>query len=156
MVPSSIAEYLDRHGARYAVMPHRVAYTAQEEAAASHVPGRDWAKSVVCIADGQPVLAVLPAPCAVDISRLKQALQARSVRLATETEFAPLYADCEPGAMPPLGPLYGQRVIVDETLTHDPEIVFSGGSHSDAIRMPYPEFERLVHPDVAEFARSAR
>lgn len=152
MVPVSITEYLDRNQARYSVMSHPVAYTAQEEAAATHVPGGEWAKAVVCFADERPVLAVLPAPRAVDLGRLQRALNAHVVRLAREAEFAKMYTDCEVGAMPPLGPLYGQPVFVDASLTADEEIAFSAGSHRDAIRMPYREFERIVHPTVAEFA----
>jgi Ala-tRNA(Pro) deacylase len=152
MIPSSIADYLERNHARYTVMPHPEAFTAQEEAAAAHVPGNEWAKAVVCFADDQPILAVLPASCAVDLDRLQHSVNAHSIRLAKEAEFARLYQDCEPGAMPPFGPLYGQRVFVDRRLTADPEVVFSGGSHHDAIRMPYREFERLAQPVVAEFA----
>ena len=152
MIPASISGYLDRHHARYAVLTHPTAYTAQEEAAAARVPGNEWAKTVVCIADGQPVLAVLPAPFAVDLTSLKQLLHARSIRLAREQEFASLYQDCEVGAMPPLGPLYGQRVIVDEHLVSDPEIVFNAGSHQDAIRMPFSEFARVAQPIQARIA----
>jgi Ala-tRNA(Pro) deacylase len=152
MIPASISGYLDRHHARYAVLAHPTAYTAQEEAAAARVPGNEWAKTVVCFADGQPVLAVLPAPFAVDLTRLKQTLHARSIRLAREQEFAPMYRDCEVGAMPPLGPLYGQRVIVDEHLTSDPEIVFNAGSHQEAIRMPFAEFARVAQPTPARIA----
>jgi Ala-tRNA(Pro) deacylase len=152
MIPASVSEYLNRNHARYSIMSHPAAYTAQEEAAAAHVPGREWAKSVVCFADDQPILAVVPATCAVDLDRLQRAAHAQSIRLARETEFAPFYQDCEPGAMPPLGPLFGQRVFVDQRLTADPEVVFTGGSHRDAIRMSFREFERLAHPVVAEFA----
>jgi Ala-tRNA(Pro) deacylase len=152
MIPARISEYLDRNQARYSFLSHPAAYTAQEEAAAAHVPGREWAKTVVCFADDQPVLAVVPAPSAVDLNRLRQTAQAHSVRLANEKEFAPLYYDCELGAIPPLGPLFGQRVYVDEQLTKDSEVAFSGGSHHDTIRMPYREFERLVQPIVAEIA----
>jgi Ala-tRNA(Pro) deacylase len=152
MIPSSISDYLDRNQARYSVVSHPVAYTAQEEAAATHVPGGEWAKAVVCLADDQPILAVLPAPFVVDLHRLQRAVNAHSVRLAREPEFATLYKDCELGAIPPLGPLYGQRVFIDKKLTADSEITFSAGSHHDAIRMPYREFERLVQPAVAEFA----
>jgi Ala-tRNA(Pro) deacylase len=152
MIPSSITDYLNLNHAQYSVIPHPVAYTAQQEAAATHVPGRSWAKSVVCVANNQPILAVVPAPCSVDLQRLQRTIDADTIRLATEDEFTPIYRDCEPGAMPPLGSLFGQRVVVDTRLTHDPEIVFSGGSHRDAIRMPYREFERLSRPTVAEFA----
>jgi len=152
MIPATIARYLNQNHARYSVIPHPAAYTAQEEAAAAHVPGAAWAKSVVCIADEEPILAVVPAPCIVDLDRLQHTIDVDSLRLATESELAPLYRDCEPGAMPPFGPLFGQRVLVDAKLTKDPEIVFSGGSHRDAIRMPYREFERLSSPTIAEFA----
>ena len=152
MIPPTISEYLDRNRARYSVMSHPAAYTAQEEAAAARVPGRVWAKTVVCFADEQPILAVLPATCAVDMSQLKRTLHAQSIRLANEPELAPLYKDCEVGAMPPLGPLFDQRVIVDERLATDADIVFNAGSHRDAIRMPYREFERLAHPTSANFA----
>src|SRR5262245_27609578 len=152
MIPAAISDYLDRHHARYALLSNRTAYTAQEEAAAAHVPGHVWAKTVVCFADDEPILAVVPAPLAVDLNRLQQTAQARSVRLATEKELAPLYQDCDLGAMPPLGPLYGQRVFVDEELTRDPQVAFTAGSHHDTIRMPYAEFERLVHPTVAHIA----
>jgi Ala-tRNA(Pro) deacylase len=152
MIPASISDYLERNHARYSVLSHRSAYTAQEEAAAAHVPGNEWAKTVVCFADDQPVLAVVPAPFAVDLNQLRRTVHARKLRLAREPEFASLYRDCEVGAMPPLGPLYGQRVFVDERLMADSEIVFSAGSHQDAIRMPYREFERLAHPTPARFA----
>jgi Ala-tRNA(Pro) deacylase len=153
MIPRAISEYLDQQHAQYSAVSHPVAYTAQEEAAAAHVPGSEWVKSVVCFADGQPILAVLPAPLDVDLDALRRAAQAHSIRLGRESEFVGLYRDCEPGAMPPFGPLFGQRVFVDRTLTRDPEVVFSGGSHHDAIRMPFSEFARVADAHVAEFAK---
>jgi Ala-tRNA(Pro) deacylase len=148
-IPASISEFLDRHHARYSVLTHPVAYTAQEEAAAAHVPGLEWAKVVVCLADDRPVLAVVPAPLKVDFGRLRDVTHAHSLRLAHEDELKGLYTDCEIGAMPPLGPLYRQDVVVDDTLTGDGEIVFEAGTHRESIRMPYAEFQRLVQPTVA-------
>jgi Ala-tRNA(Pro) deacylase len=147
-IPASILEFLDRNQARYTPISHQVAFTAQEEAAAAHVPGREWAKAVVCIADDHPVLAVLPAP--------SQVVHAHSLRLAHEAEFKQLYTDCEVGAVPPFGPLYQQPVFLDRSLTTDREIAFSAGSHHDAIRMTYREFERLVRPTIAAFGTDSR
>src|SRR6185503_15003976 len=152
MIPASVANYLEQNHACYSVIAHRAAYTAQEEAAAAHVPGAVWAKSVVCMANDELFLAVVPAPCTVDFDRLKRTVDADSVRLALESEFLPAYRECEPGAMPPFGQLFGQRVVIDAALANDPEIVFSAGSHREAIRMPYREFERLSRPTVAAFA----
>jgi Ala-tRNA(Pro) deacylase len=66
------------------------------------------------------------------------------VRLATEAEFASLFPDCELGAMPPLGELYGLPVYVDESLSVDKEIIFSAGTHRDAIRMNYRRLKCLA------------
>jgi Ala-tRNA(Pro) deacylase len=155
-IPASVTDFLDRHHARYSVLRHPVAYTAQEEAAAAQVPGHDWAKVVVCVADDRPLLAVLPAPLKVDVTRLKDVTHASALRLARENEFKGLYTDCEIGAMPPLGPLYRQDVVVEETLAGAQDIVFDAGSHREAIRMPYAEFERLVRPTVAAFGIGTR
>jgi Ala-tRNA(Pro) deacylase len=155
-IPASILEFLDRNQARYTPISHQVAFTAQEEAAAAHVPGREWAKAVVCIADDHPVLAVLPAPSRVDLERLNQVVHAHSLRLAHEAEFKQFYTDCEVGAVPPFGPLYQQPVFIDRSLTTDREIAFSAGSHHDAIRMTYHEFERLVRPTIAAFGTDSR
>jgi Ala-tRNA(Pro) deacylase len=152
MIPTVVSNYLNQNHARYLPLTHRTAYTAQEEAAASHISGYQWAKTVVCIADDKPVLAVLPAPFIVDLNKLQRSAEAESVRLATESEFGSLYNECELGAMPPFGPLFGQRVFVDKHLTTDPELAFSAGSHHDAVLMGYREFERLAQPTVAEFA----
>jgi Ala-tRNA(Pro) deacylase len=150
-IPVAISAYLGRNRVHYTVIEHPVAYKAQEEAVLSHVPGSEWAKAVVCMADDLPILAVLSANSTVDLARLQRFVGAESFRLATEAEIARLYEDCELGAMPPFGPLYGQRVLVEKTLTTDPEIVFNAGSHREAIRMDYADFEALVKPTVADF-----
>jgi Ala-tRNA(Pro) deacylase len=152
MVPAAISNFLERHHAQYSLRGHPTAFTAQEEAAAAHVPGSEWAKTIVCMADDRPILAVVPAPSLIDLHRLQRAAQAHSIRLASEREFALLFDDCELGAIPPLGPLYGRDVFVDQSLTRDPVVFFSAGSHQMAIGMPYSEFDRLVHPTVGEFA----
>ncbi len=104
-------------------------------------------------ADGEPLLAVLPAHLNVDLDRLRELVGSRKIRLAEERELAPLYPDCEPGAMPPLGPLFHQRVFVDESLVTDPEIVFDAGTHTDAVRMRYEDFAAIVQPVVGQFGR---
>lgn len=149
-IPASIANFLRSRGVAYKTLEHPAAFTAQEEAAVTHVKGREWAKTVVCFAGSEPIMVVLPAHYSIDFGRLG-ALAGAPVRLATEQELAPLYPDCEVGAMPPFGPLFGQRVFVEKALSEDTEIVFNGGTHTDAIRMAYDEFVKLVQPTVGEF-----
>lgn len=151
-VTSSIQEFLHEAQVPYSVVPHRRAYTAQEEAAAVHVPGRDWAKVVVCIIDGEPTQAVVPAPFVVNLESLAELARGRKVRLATENELQRLFPDCELGAMPPFGPLFGQQVFVDIALAAEPEIVFNAGTHGEAIRMRWADFAKAVRPIVGPFA----
>ncbi len=152
-VSPSIQEFLRRSEVPYTVFPHPRAYTAAAEAALSAVPKRNWAKVVVCFVDDEPVQAVVPADCDVDLSRLARLMNAKHVRLASENELDWMFPDCEAGAMPPFGPLYRQLVIVDQRLTEDQRIAFNGGTHANGIQMRYEDFARLARPVVGWFGR---
>ena len=104
----SIHAFLREARVPYTVVPHHPAFTAQEGAAATHVPGRDWAKVVVCVVDGYPVQAVVPAPFTVHLEHFLELTGGRGIRLAREDELPELFPGCEPGAVPPFGPLYRQ------------------------------------------------
>jgi Ala-tRNA(Pro) deacylase len=147
-----LRDYLEKEKVQYKQEVHRTAFTAQEVAAEEHVPGKMVAKTVVIKVDDHFALAVLPASARTNFARLKAALGAREVRLASELEFTGLFPDCEVGAMPPFGNLYGVPVYVDTSLTRDDEIVFNAGTHQDTIRMKYADFERLALPTVFPFA----
>jgi Ala-tRNA(Pro) deacylase len=149
---STIHEFLREAGVPYTVVPHRPAFTAQEEAAAAHVPGRDWAKVVVCFIDGEPVEAVVPAPSFVDLEQLLELSSGHAIRLANEDELQRLFPDCEVGTMPPFGPLYGQTVYVDALLALERQIVFNAGTHRDSIAMRWSDFVKMVNPIVGRFA----
>jgi Ala-tRNA(Pro) deacylase len=152
-IAASIGNYLKRERVPYTILVHRAAYTAQREAEVAHVRGRHWAKIVICFVDDEPVQAVLPADLMVDLERLRALAGARTVRLATEAELVNLYPGCQPGAMPPFGPLYGQRVFADPIMAGDPEMAFNAGTHTDAICMHYNDFAEIVRPIVGAFAR---
>jgi Ala-tRNA(Pro) deacylase len=146
-----LKEFLKAQGVSYQVRSHPPRFTAQEVAAAEHVPGAEMAKVVIVSdADGS-VMAVLPAPHHVDLKRLRDAAGRPGLRLAREGEFASLFLGCDPGAMPPFGNLYGLPVWVDESLTHDREIVFNAGTHEQTVHMAYADFVRLVQPKIAAF-----
>jgi Ala-tRNA(Pro) deacylase len=149
---STIDGFLREAHVPYVVVPHPPAFTAQEEAAATHVPGRDWAKVVVCFIDGEPIEAVVPAPAFVNLDRLLALAGGHTIRIAEEEELRRLFPECELGAMPPLGPLYGQTVFVDAALAMEPEIVFNAGTHRHAIAMGWNDFVKMVNPIVGSFA----
>jgi len=151
-VTASVQEFLRCANVPYGVVPHTPAYTAQHEAAVTHTPGRDWAKAVVFFADGEPIQAVVPADRLVDFEQLATLAGAGELRLASEDELTWLYPDCERGAMPPLGPLYKQRVFVDQLLADEPRIAFDAGTHGDAIVMRFVDFASIAKPIVGRFS----
>ncbi len=147
-----LKEFLDEQGVRYVSIAHSTAFTAQEIAALTHIPGREMAKTVILKLDDKMAMAVLPASRHVDLGAVKAAAGAKHAGLATEAEFRERFPDCETGAMPPFGNLYEMPVFVEEALTRDREIAFNAGSHSEIIRLAYEDFARLVRPTIASFA----
>lgn len=153
MPARKLKEFLDSHNVKYVSITHSRAYTSQEVAASAHIRGKDFAKTVMVKLDGKMAMAVLPATHRVDLDALKQAAGAQRAELATEQEFQYMFPECETGAMPPFGNLYGMDVYADVSLTEDEEIAFNAGSHVEVIRMAYKDFERLVQPKIARIAR---
>jgi Ala-tRNA(Pro) deacylase len=148
-----LENYLREEGVPFEVRHHPRAVTAKEVAASEHVPGKMLAKTVMVLADGEMLMLALPAPYQVDVEKAGPALGVREVRLAQEEEFEGAFPDCEVGAMPPFGNLYDLPVYVEETLEEDETIVFRAGTHTDTMSVTYADFNRLVEPTVANFAR---
>jgi Ala-tRNA(Pro) deacylase len=151
---TKLQRFLDEHNILYTRISHSLAYTSQGIAALAHIPGRELAKTVVVKIDGKMAMAVLPASAHVDLNRMRAAVCANAVELATETEFKDRFPDCETGAMPPFGNLYDLPVFVDDSLTRDKEMVFNACSHRELIRMAYADFEKLVKPEVLSLVRA--
>src|SRR4029453_2442827 len=107
-----LESYLRENGVSFEVEEHRAAYTPQKIATNEHVPGRLFAKALMATTNGALVMLVLPAPSVVDVDKVAGVV-GEDVRLASESEFATTFADCEPGAMPPFGNLYDLPVYVD-------------------------------------------
>jgi Ala-tRNA(Pro) deacylase len=147
-----LKEFLDGQQVKYVSISHSPAYTAQEIAASAHVRGKELAKTVMVKIDGKMAMAVLPASCKVDFDLLKQAARARAVELASETSFRDMFPECEVGAMPPFGNLYGMDIYVSNRLAEDEEIAFNAGSHTELIRLAYKDFTRLAQPKVGRIA----
>ena len=155
MPAKQLKEFLDSHRVKYVTATHSRAYTAQEIASLAGIGGEEFAKTVIVRIDGAMVMAVLPASYHVDLPLLKAAAKGNKIALASETDFRDRFPECETGAMPPFGQLYGMPVFVDETLTRDKEIAFNAGTHHELIRLSYEDFARLVQPKVAKFSTTA-
>ena len=152
MSVARLKDFLDSYGVRYIVISHSIAYTAQGIAALAHIPGKELAKTVIVKLDGKLAMAVLPASRQVDLPTLRAAASAKRAELASELEFRPSFPDCETGAMPPFGNLYGMAVFADESLAQDEEIAFNAGSHRELFRVKWNDYVHLVRPAIVKLA----
>jgi Ala-tRNA(Pro) deacylase len=151
MPATKLKEFLDQEKIKYVSLTHSPAYTAQEIAASAHVPGKELAKTVIIKIEGKLAMAVLPANRKVILQELREITGFDHVQFAIEAEFKGRFADCETGAMPPFGNLYGMDVFVAPGLAEDEWIAFNAGTHTELIKMSYKDFERLVKPKVVSF-----
>ncbi|PCI27712.1 MAG: deacylase [SAR324 cluster bacterium] len=150
MLSTKLKNCLDNNHVWYNTIQHSIAYTAQETAQRTHVPGKEFAKTVMVKKDGQMLMVVLPATRKLDLEQLRAGLGAKQVELAQEDEFRGIFPECEIGAMPPFGNLYGVDVVVAKALTTDDEIAFNAGTHSDIVKLTYKDYATIVQPKVVE------
>jgi Ala-tRNA(Pro) deacylase len=147
-----IREFLQSRSVRFELLLHRPAHSATHLAGSLHVPGRYVAKAVLVKAGDAFALAVLPATHRIDPARLAEVLGVDSLRIANESEVETVFADCEPGALPPFGRLYGLATIVDASLADGAEVAFMGNTRHEGVRMRFKDYEAVESPIRARFA----
>lgn len=148
----SIRDFLQSRHVWFQMILHAPVPSSTKLAQSVHVPGRQVAKGVLVKAGGSYVLAVLPATSRIDLARLSQVLDGVPVGLATEDEIGPIFGDCERGALPPFGRLYGLRTVVDASLSGASEIVCVGNARHEGVRLRYRDYEAVEAPTRARFA----
>ncbi len=149
----NLASYLDEYGVPYHVSYHPQVYTAQTLAAVEHVPGMAVIKPVVVEADGRLVMCALPACCRADLEELKRQLEVDQIRLLSEGELRKVFENCELGAEPPIGRLFGLPTVMDSALLHDDRVTFQAGTHDSSITMRMSDYRRITQPELAHFGR---
>ena len=142
-IASTVSDYLAEHDVAYDVLTHRHTASSGETAEASHVPGTRLAKSVIVEDDQGYLMVVLPSNRQVNFGELHRQLN-RNLGLATEGELVKLFADCEVGALPAMGPAYGMETIVDDVLAEQPDIYFEAGDHEQLIHVSAETFQLLM------------
>lgn len=145
-IAERLRTFLEENGVEYERIHHQRDYTAMETAAHTHTPGKQFAKAVIVRVHGDLAMAVVPSNHVVDPERMASALGGADVTLASEDELEGLCPDCEEGAIPPFGNLYGLEVYVSPALEANDRITCVAGHHAEAIRLAYRDFERLVGP----------
>ncbi|HEY7322039.1 MAG TPA: YbaK/EbsC family protein [Candidatus Binatia bacterium] len=144
-----LKDLLDGARVEYEIHNHPLAYTSQEIASQQHFSGKEMAKVVVLEVDGRLLMGIIPGSRTINLNTAKTSLGAKAVKLASEAEFTSHFPDCEIGAMPPFGNLFGVPVVVDPALAKDEHIYFNAGNHVQTVRLKYNDFAKLVKPQIA-------
>jgi Ala-tRNA(Pro) deacylase len=146
MPSTRLKDFLDSQEVKYLEIRHSPAYTAREVAQSLHIKGHSVAKTVIVFIDGKMAMAVVSANHSINFDHFRKEVGAKDIILAAEGEFKDVFPDCEIGAMPPFGNLYGIEVYADQRMMEDETIFFNACTHSELIRISYHDFERLVKP----------
>lgn len=153
MVPESIQNYLRDESVPFLRYWHPRAVSAQHLASALHVTGHRVAKSVIVRADAQLWICLIPAAEVLDLEKVQDVLGVHEAMLASEGEFAARFPQCEVGAEPPFGRLYGLPVLVDESLSVAEDLLLRAGSHEEALEVSVKDFIALESPRMAGIIR---
>ena len=136
-------EYLDSQDIDYTLVPHTTSFTAQETAATTHIKGNQLSKVVIVSSDDKLMMIVIPANCIIMQQSIARLLRSPNVSIVPEYRFRDHFPECETGAMPAFGNLYGMDVLIAKELVKQEFITFSGGTHNILIKMKADDFMRL-------------
>lgn len=98
------------------------------------------------------VMLVLPADRKIHSKSVRRMLKCKSFSFASEEEVIDVTDGVLPGGVPPFGNLFGLEVYVDKALSENKEIIFNAGDRSISIAMKYYDYERLIKPNLDDFA----
>jgi len=135
--------YLIRRKMDYDLTLHPHTVTSHETAEAAHISRDHIAKAVVVKDASDYAIVVIPANNWLKMGYLRHELN-RDLQLATKGEIAELFDDCEPGAVPPLGPAYGIETLLDESLTSLADVYFEAGDHEQLVHLRGEDFQALL------------
>ena len=151
-IPQKLAKFLKKHKVYYQIQVHSQTFTACETAEAEHLSGKRFIKPVMVKVKGKDVMVVVPSNRTVDLLKLSTLLLTNDVRIAEEYEFKDLFPDCEPGAMPPFGHMYGIPCYADESLGEEDELCFNAGNHQETITISTPAYFNVAKATVGDFS----
>lgn len=142
-ISKRVRQFLDESGIPFETVAHPRTASSAETAQAAHVPGDCLAKTVVIHHEDGYALAVVPSSHRVDLGSLQNVID-RRMGLASEDEIKVLFDDCDTGAVPPLGEVYGLRTLVDSSLDKKQNIYFEGGDHKTLVKISGIHFDKLM------------
>jgi Ala-tRNA(Pro) deacylase len=146
----ALEEFLAARLARYEMVSHSEAFTAQEQASVAHVSGWNWAKGVVVKKEDGHAMAVLPACCRIEIGRLRGLIGGGEIKGPASRRSLRIAPTGEPDGLSPFGELFAMLTFVDESIALCRAT--SRRRPATAIRMRASEYLRLASARIGRFA----
>ena len=142
-IAETVINYLVEKNVTYDQVSHPHSGSSHETAEASHVREDHIAKGVIVKDAAGYAMVVVPANSYVEMKHVRKELD-RALELVEEDEFSRLFPDCEPGAVPPLGPAYQIETFLDESLTSLSNVYFEAGDHEHLVHTTGDDFRTLL------------
>ncbi|NQT14295.1 MAG: hypothetical protein HQ582_16180 [Planctomycetes bacterium] len=146
-----IEKLLTQHGASFDVLRHEPVYTSEEAAAIRGTPLASGAKALICKAEAEFVMFVLPADRKLASKEVRRARRWRKLRFAGREEVEQL-TGLAPGSIPPFGSLFGLPTLCDRRLGENDTINFNAGDHTISVSMRYDDYIRVESPELDLFS----
>jgi Ala-tRNA(Pro) deacylase len=147
-IANRLQEYIADRKLAWDPVSHDPSSTCMESAHSAHVPPDRVAKAVVLKGNAGYLMAVFPANHHLNVEDLGEAIGDDLV-LVNESTLGTLFADCQPGAVPPVGAAYGIRTLWDENLGSRSDVYFEGGDHKTLVHMKGADFGALMRTGAA-------
>ena len=146
---TTLAALLSESGIMFEIVDVGPCHTAAEAAQALGVPLGHVVKSLVCVADGTPVIALLTGDRTLSYQGLGRAAGADDVSLAPR-RVVKSATGYEVGAVAPLGHPVQLALYADLAVKDLPVAFFGAGSHRHMLRLQPLDLERLCHVEWAD------
>ena len=142
-IHKKILNYLDQAKIKYKPMVHKTVYTAYDAAATMKAKLNEIPKVLHVLADKKRhIIVIVPASYQVDFAKLKAALKAKKVELASEKVMEKAFK-VKAGAMTAFGGLYEDaEVLVDRAFARAKRVIAGAGTYTDSLEMKTKDFMR--------------
>jgi len=148
-ITRKLRDLLDGAQVSYEVYNRPIALAGQEKG----LPGLQCAGArnievVMLTVDQTLAMSVVPKKQRIHLPTARISLCSQDTRLADESEFGAYLPQCEIGAIPPFGNLFGLPVYLDPAVARHENISFSAGNFTQTVCISYRDYERLVRPRI--------
>ena len=135
-ISNKLRLYLKQHDVKYRLVKHPHSTSSMESAEKAHVPGDALAKGILVKEEGEYLMVVLPSDYYVELDTLHKLL-GKEVEMAEEAELIGLLPDCELGAVPAIGPIFGIKTMWDPntSLGKEDQVYFEAGDHEHLVKV---------------------